>query len=245
MKKVDRREFLKIAGISTLLGIGGSGTILTLFSNVSQSYSSEKNLATKKYGMVIDLNRCVRGCTACMDACRKENNVPLFGDKNIDNYWLRIGTLKQKFSNAEPRPVPLLCNHCEDPLCVKVCLVKASFKRDDGIVLIDEHRCIGCRYCMIACPYKSRSFVFKETHDTTNPDAPKRMHGVVEKCTFCVSRIDSGLKPACVDSCPNGAMFFGDLNDSQSDVAKFVATSKAQNIRPDLGTKPKVYYLGL
>lgn len=239
---MDRRTFLKIGGG---LAIGAAmGPLPQLVTSLQAT--DTKASAKKKWGMVIDLNKCAQGCNKeCMVICRQENNVPFFGDKKIDNYWIRVATLKQKFPNAQPRPIPLLCNHCEDPFCVKVCLVKASFKRKDGIVLIDEHRCIGCRYCMIVCPYKARSFVFKEEKGWTNPNSPKRVHGVVEKCDFCVSRIDAGLKPACLDACPNGAMVFGDLNDSQSEVAKLVATGKTQRIRPDLGSNPKVYYLGL
>jgi molybdopterin-containing oxidoreductase family iron-sulfur binding subunit len=202
-------------------------------------------LSRTKWGMLINIDNCTKNCRACMEACRKENNVTLFGDPRIDNYWIRVATIRQKFPNAKARYIPLLCNHCEEPFCVKVCLVKASFKRKDGIVLIDQHRCIGCRYCMIACPYKARSFAFKETHKWSNQDSPKRKHGVVEKCNFCVSRIDKGLAPACVEACPKKAMIFGNLNDSESLIARTIATGKAKRIRPDLGSKPKVYYLGL
>ncbi len=237
---MDRRTFLKIGGglvIGTAMG--------PLPQLVTSLQARDTNTSAKnKWGMVIDISKCASGCNKeCMTACRKEHNVPNFGDKKIDNYWIRVATLKQKFPNSQSRSIPLLCNHCENPFCVQVCLVKASFKRKDGIVLIDEHRCIGCRYCMIVCPYKARSFVFKHHEEHTNPDLPKRQHGVVEKCDFCVSRIDRKLKPVCVESCPNTAMFFGNLNDSQSEVSKLVATGKAQRIRPDLGSNPKVYYL--
>lgn len=240
---MDRRTFLKIGGGLVI----GSSISSPLYSLVSSLEAKEtKTSSQNKWGMVIDLNRCAKGChKECESVCRTENNVPLFGNKKIDNYWIRVATLKPKSSQAQPRLIPLLCNHCEQPFCVKVCLVKASFKRKDGIVLIDPHRCIGCRYCMIACPYKARSFVFKEPEDASNPNSPKRMHGVVEKCNFCASRIDKGLKPACVEACPNKAMFFGDLNAPQSEVSKLVETGKTQRIRPDLGSKPKVYYLGL
>ncbi|MDI6735021.1 MAG: 4Fe-4S dicluster domain-containing protein [bacterium] len=232
---MDRRTFLKIgAGVVATTAMGPLPQLVSCL-HAKDTKASAKN----KWGMVIDVAKCVEGCSVCMDACRKENNV------SASNYWIRLATIKPKVPNAKPQPIPLLCNHCDDPFCVKVCLVKASFKRKDGIVLIDEHRCIGCRYCMIVCPYKSRSFVFKHYEETTNPDSPKRQHGVVEKCDFCVSRIDKGLMPACVEACPNKAMAFGNLNDPNSEVAKLIATGKAQRIRPDLGSKPKVYYLGL
>ncbi|MEW6618190.1 MAG: sulfate reduction electron transfer complex DsrMKJOP subunit DsrO [bacterium] len=232
---MDRRTFLKIGGG---LAIGTAmGPLPQLVSSLLAK--DIKASAKNKWGMVIDVTKCVEGCTVCMDACRKENNV------SLDNYWIRVASVTPKVPDAKSQPVPLLCNHCEDPFCVKVCLVKASFKREDGIVLIDEHRCIGCRYCMIVCPYKSRSFVFKHQEGYTNSDSPKRQHGVVEKCDFCVSRVDNGEMPVCVVSCPNKAMFFGNLNDPNSEVAKLVASGKAHPIRPDLGSKPKVYYLGL
>ncbi|MFH1563875.1 MAG: sulfate reduction electron transfer complex DsrMKJOP subunit DsrO [Nitrospirota bacterium] len=231
---MDRRTFLKIGG-----GVALGTAIAPLPQLVSLLRAEDTASGKTKLGMVIDLSKCKAGCTVCVDACRKENNVP------PDNYWLRVANIKPKFPNALGRPIPLLCNHCEDPFCVKVCLVKASFKRKDGIVLIDEHRCIGCRYCMIVCPYKARSFVFKKTDEWTNPDVPNRMHGVVEKCDFCVHRIDKGLMPACVEACPEKAMVFGNLNDPQSEVAKLIVAGKTQRIRPDLGSKPKVYYLGL
>lgn len=241
---MDRRDFLRVAGSSSLLGLAGAPVLGLLTSGVSESSQNSSKIIGKKYGMVIDLNKC-DGCKKCMDVCRKENNVPLFGNEKIDNYWIRVGKLTQKFPNAKTKNIPLMCNHCEDPFCVKVCLVKASFKRDDGIVLVDEHRCIGCRYCMVVCPYKARSFVFKHSETHTNPELPKRQHGVVEKCTFCFSRVDKGLSPVCVDACPNKAMLFGDLNDPQSDVASIVASGNTQRIRVDLKSGPQVYYVGL
>jgi molybdopterin-containing oxidoreductase family iron-sulfur binding subunit len=201
-----------------------------------------------KWGMVIDISRCTEGCTECAKACRVENNVPLFGRREIDIHWIRIAEVRSHFPGSRRRFIPLMCQHCEDAPCVQLCPPRASFKRADGIVIVDKHRCIGCRYCMIACPFKARSFVFRQPPDWTakdNKDLPKRMRGVVEKCSFCVHRVDEGRPPACVEGCPHGAIFFGDLNDSESDVAWLVANKAPRQLRPDLHLRPKVYYLGL
>jgi molybdopterin-containing oxidoreductase family iron-sulfur binding subunit len=249
--KMDRRTFLKLGGAMALgLAIDSSFRLYNLhaFSAVEKS-----TIGKSKWGMIIDVSKCADGCKECVDACKAENNVPTFDDPKTDINWIRIVSLKQEFPNAEKRFIPMLCNHCENPPCVQVCPTKASFVRKDGIVLIDEHRCIGCRYCMIACPYRARYFNFRDPkeglkEEERNPDVPMRKEGVVEKCTFCVHRIDKGLEPACVEACNKlheGAITFGDLNDPNSDVSKLVASSKVHQIRADLGTKPKVYYLGL
>lgn len=203
------------------------------------------------WGMVIDVNKCDTGCTACVDACRVENNIPDFNDPELDIHWIRKLNFRQKgVEGAKVRSMPAMCFHCEHPPCAHVCPVAATFVRKDGIVLVDKHRCIGCRYCMIACPYKARSFVSKhvEPKPGDNPDVPVRMHGVVEKCTLCVHRIDSGLLPSCVVACSkegNGAMVFGDFGDPNSEISKLVRTSKASQIRPDLGCNPRIFYLGV
>ncbi|MEW6007052.1 MAG: sulfate reduction electron transfer complex DsrMKJOP subunit DsrO [bacterium] len=214
---MNRREFLKISG-SLLISTAISG-LDEVFACIPKK---------KKYGMLIDASKC-NGCNECVKACAKENNLGMFGKKTIDNYWIRIAKM-------EGKNIPLLCNHCSDAPCVRVCPVKASFIRDDGIVLVDAHRCIGCRYCMIACPYKARSFVFKE-NKITNPGVPRRMVGVAGMCNFCVHRVDKGLLPVCVEVCPNKVFTFGDLNN--------INLKDAKAIREDLRLKPKVYYLGI
>lgn len=249
--KMNRRTLLKLGGAMALgFAIDSSFRLYNLKAlPAAGEPATEKN----KWGLVIDLNKCTEGCRECVDACKAENNVPTFDDPKIDINWIRTVTLNQKFPNAEKRLVPMLCNHCENPPCVQVCPVKASFIRKDGIVLVDMHRCIGCRYCMIACPYRARSFNFKNPEEglknrKRNPDVPLRKEGVVETCTFCVHRIDRGIEPACVEACNKlhkDAMTFGNLNDPNSKVSKLVATSKVHQIRADLGTKPKVYYIGL
>jgi molybdopterin-containing oxidoreductase family iron-sulfur binding subunit len=199
--------------------------------------------------MVIDLNKCLPGCTACVDACRQENNVAFFGDERYDVHWIRKVNIKEEdgLDDAE-KPMLLLCNHCEDPPCAQVCPVQATYKREDGIVIVDHHRCIGCRYCMIACPYNARYFNFKENPDWPNTERPKRSHGVTESCHFCAHRLDQGQRPACVVACENagaGAIVVGDMNDPGSDVSRLIAENPVKRLREDLGTEPKVYYIGL
>lgn len=250
--KTDRRTFLKLGGAMALgLATESAFRLYTL-----HALSEAKGQTGTKWGMVIDVTKCEEGCTDCISACKAENNVPTFDDPKTNINWIRTVSLKQDFPNAKERLIPMLCNHCENAPCVQVCPVKASFIREkDGVVIVDMHRCIGCRYCMIACPYRARSFNFRKpedglNEDEINHDVPLRKEGVVEKCTFCIHRIDKdiGLEPACVEACNKvheGGMTFGDLNDPNSEVAKLVATSKVHQVRADLGTKPKVYYIGL
>jgi molybdopterin-containing oxidoreductase family iron-sulfur binding subunit len=136
-----------------------------------------------------------------------------------------------------------MCQHCEFPPCADVCPTGASFRRADGVVLVDKHICIGCRYCMMACPYKARSFCHEDTTDqvTHNP----RGKGCVESCNLCAHRVDTGGTPACVEACPSGAMTFGDLNDPTSAIAKKLKEVSSSAIRADLGTNPGVRYTGL
>ena len=203
----------------------------------------------KKYGMVIDLTKCREGCTACLEACRNENNVAFVNDDRYDIYWIRKAQLKSKENKGEPeKSVILLCNQCDKPPCAQVCPVQATYKRDDGIVIVDHHRCIGCRYCMIACPYNARFFNMKEEEGWRNKDFPKRSHGVAEACNLCAHRLDEGKQPACVEACAKqggNALTVGDLNDANSEISRLITQSAVKRILPDLGTEPKVYYIGL
>ena len=138
----------------------------------------------------------------------------------------------------------VFCNHCDNPPCVRVCPTQATWKRDDGIVMMDWHRCIGCRYCMAACPYGSRSFNWEDPRPhikEPNPDFPTRTKGVVEKCTFCDERLDKGQPPACVEACPEKALVFGDLNDPDSEVRRLLRSRFALRRKAGLGTSPEVY----
>lgn len=214
-----------------------------------------------RYGMVIDLDRCV-GCAACAVACKAENSVtsstPEDYKKRRLMEWNRVVTVfKGKFPNVSASIMPLICNHCEHPPCVKVCPVDATYKREDGLVLQRYERCIGCKYCMVACPYHQRFFNFHEQEEKEyhNPDVPVRISGIVEKCTFCRHRIDKaiaegkkigspdGMEPACTQACPAKTRTFGDLDDPDSEVSKLLRSRRNYQLRADLGTEPQVYYL--
>jgi molybdopterin-containing oxidoreductase family iron-sulfur binding subunit len=194
--------------------------------------------------MLIDTNQCSAGCNDCVTACSRENHLS-GGLKETDSQWIRKLELKDARS-GKTHSLPMLCQHCEHPPCVDVCPTGASFRRADGIVLVDRHICIGCRYCMMACPYKARSFVHAEVTGQ-NPDVP-RGKGCVESCTLCVHRIDRDQKPACVEACAaagRNAMIFGDLNDRQSEISKRVAAYATTQVRADLALNPAVRYQGI
>jgi molybdopterin-containing oxidoreductase family iron-sulfur binding subunit len=207
--------------------------------------------------MVIDLRKCgeERGCTDCIAACDKAHNVPHFAERAHEIRWIWNEPLEKVFPDQESRytgealrgrPVPVLCNHCDNPPCVRVCPTQATWKREDGIVMMDWHRCIGCRYCVAACPYGSRSFNWLDPRAhiaALNPDFPTRTKGVVEKCNLCEERLAKGLRPACVEACPEKALAFGNLEDPASEVRALLRTRHALRRRPELGTLPQIYYL--
>jgi len=196
-----------------------------------------------RLGLLIDTNRCAPSCNACVGACATENGIV----EDVANprqraQWIRkIDLVENKTGRAHS--LPMMCQHCANPPCVDVCPTGASFKRVDGIVLVDRHICIGCRYCMMACPYKARSFVHQPL-TTQNPEVPRGL-GCVEACTFCVQRVDRGLKPACVEACTSGAMTFGDLNDPDSDISKRLREASSTQVRADLKLDTGVRYQGI
>jgi tetrathionate reductase subunit B len=198
-----------------------------------------------RWGMLIDVNTCADGCTKCVTACSKENGWADTGNPLTDAQWIRKIKVTDPKTKAS-KSLPMMCQHCAEPPCVDVCPTGASFKRADGIVLVDKHICIGCRYCMLACPYNARSFIHEPVEDQ-KPHAP-RGKGTVESCTLCVHRIDEGRSPACVEACPaegGGAMLFGDLNDPTSEISKRIAKYATRQIRGDLGTDPGIRYQNL
>ncbi len=198
-----------------------------------------------RWGMLIDATKCARGCDACVKACDDEFGLTNSNRPEIDAHYIRMLNLRDK-QTGRTYSLPMLCQHCEHPPCVDVCPTGASFRRADGIVLVDKHICIGCRYCMMACPYKARSFIHE---DLTNqlPHAP-RGKGTVESCTFCVHRVDAGHTPACVEACASEghrAMVFGDLNDPNSEISKRARQVPSQQVRADLELNTAVRYEGV
>ena len=197
-----------------------------------------------RYGMVIDLNICI-GCNACTMACKAEHATPpgVFYSKVLEK---EVG----KYPAARRVFLPVLCNHCKNPACEEVCPTGATSKRADGIVGIDHELCIGCRSCMEACPYGARTFNHKATTyyagEKTLFEEMKQefADGVVMKCNFCAERVDQGLDPACVQTCPTECRVFGDLDDPQSKVAQIIAEKKARPLLAEKGLEPSVFYVG-
>lgn len=186
----------------------------------------------RRYAMVIDLRRCI-GCDACMVACKAEYDVPL----GVFRTWVPYKVIG-KYPNVRKMFLPRLCNHCDDPPCVRACPVGATYKVEDGgFVLQHYDRCIGCKSCMASCPYNARFLLPKHR---TYTDITR----VVDKCTFCHHRVTQGLVPACVQTCVGRSRIFGDLNDPTSEVSYLVSTLPTQVLRPEEGTKPHVFYIG-
>ena len=198
-----------------------------------------------RWGMLIDTTKCATGCTDCVTACTQEHGLPAVASPTSAQ-WIRKIEIKE-VKTGRSHSAPVMCQHCAEPPCVDVCPTGASFKRADGIVLVDRHSCIGCRYCMMACPYKARSFVHEPVTDQ-KPDVP-RGQGCVESCTLCVHRIDRGDKTtACAEACAkagHGAIVFGDLNDPASEIAQRVREIQTTQLRADLKLDPGVRYHGL
>jgi Fe-S-cluster-containing dehydrogenase component len=193
------------------------------------------------YAMVIDLNTCV-GCNACMAACAMENQTPVWKNK-----W-RTYVPEKEIGTSEMvrrRFFPHMCNHCDNPPCLTVCPTGATYKRADGIVLIDPDRCMGCRACAMACPYDAR---YEVTYDDIKIGKEfygelQRTSPSMDKCSFCAHRVDKGMKPACVETCVGSARQFGDLDNPADPVTQLVASGVAQPLMPHLGTRPNVYYI--
>ncbi len=259
MMSGDRRTYTRrrfLAGAGTL-AVGAAASI---------AQAAPARLE-KKYGMVVDLDKCV-ACQACTISCKIENNLP----EGV--FWNRVVTQTEgKFPNVRMDFIPQPCMHCERPPCVNACPVSARFKRDDGLVLVNYNRCIGCKYCITACPYgvnyvTDRKFVHEAYGDAArdvadsvgvtrkrgdapgtglpyhNPRVTVPPRGVVTKCSFCHHRLDANNPmPACVEACPSGARLFGDLNDPGDPVGQLALSARSGTLRPEQKTSPQVYYL--
>lgn len=203
-----------------------------------------------RYGMAIDLSRCI-GCNTCAVACKVSNNLPK------DVWWNVVHTEGRDFADTSKGTyggemqlswLPVNCMHCENAVCEEVCPTGATVKRDDGIVTVDEETCIGCKSCMEACPYDVRRLIENEPEyylelPIGDPAAKSHKGGTVEKCDFCVGRIDRGEKPACMELCPGRARYWGDLDDPESEVSQFLSGRNATVLLEEEGTSPSVYYV--
>ncbi|MDH3392581.1 MAG: 4Fe-4S dicluster domain-containing protein [Desulfobulbaceae bacterium] len=271
-----RRKFLKIAGLGAIAGVTAPMAFNSLlkgeaFASGGHGHeeahgSSHGSTAPKgkQYGLVVDVQKFADQPglgQKCVHACHSLHNVPDYGNKKDEIKWIWIEKYENAFTEhshykrneaLHKMPIMTLCNHCANPPCVRACPTQATFKNKDGIVMMDYHRCIGCRFCMAACPYGARSFNWRDPRGSNqlgkpfikriNPDYPTRMRGVVEKCTLCNERLAHGQLPACVDA-SNGAMIFGDLNDPGSEINKVLNEKFTIQRKPSAGTSPSIFYI--
>jgi Fe-S-cluster-containing dehydrogenase component len=251
--EMERRKFLQITGLA-FLALAAKPVLDLLPKPFPADASNGVQVSGKRLAMAIDLKACKEGCSDCIDACHKVHNVPDIGNRKEEIKWIWDDEFEKAFPNQENslvktsvqgRSVLLLCNHCDNPPCVRVCPTQATWRRADGIVMMDYHRCIGCRYCMAACPYGSRSFNWKEPRPYVKEidnSYPARTRGVVEKCNFCEERLADGKIPACVEACKTRALTFGEMTPG-TDIYKAVSSSFSLRRKAELGTQPQVYYI--
>jgi len=254
IRRMNRREFIKLlAGLGITMAAGTILEELFMAHDAPVVQAAEGDGKGPYWAMVIDLEACI-GCSRCVYACQATNDT-------ADGHRWNI-LIEDKTTFAKPVFVTRPCMHCEHAPCVEVCPVKATYHREDGLVAMDYNRCIGCRYCMVACPYGVRVFNWQENTEPNpqagtwgEPEIPRRPRGVVEKCTFCAHRLDAAKErgltpgidraatPACCVICPVQARVFGDLRSPDSPASKAIKGRQAIVMRSDLGTKPRVFYL--
>ena len=261
--EISKRRFIKLAGISAL-GLGAKPVLDAFAKGDEHGAAPEPRtergaqaLTARQWAMVIDTRRLTspEDLEPITEACHKVHNVPHIDHPNHEIKWIWETEYKHAFPGkpnrflneaAEHRPYLVLCNHCENPPCVRACPTRATFKREaDGIVIMDFHRCIGCRFCMAACPFGARSFNFRDPRPfimETNKAFPTRMKGVVEKCNFCAERLAEGKAPACVEA-SGGAIAYGDLYNPDSEVRHLLKENFTIRRKQNLGTEPAVYYI--
>ncbi|HPJ38195.1 MAG TPA: 4Fe-4S dicluster domain-containing protein [Spirochaetota bacterium] len=256
--QINRRDFLKKAGIAGVSLIAG-GMLYKVFKGDDIISVTDQSNVNTRWAMLIDMKKCAGkpDCTDCIFACNKGHNVPEIADIRREIKWIWKADFESVFpentneytdASVRSQNVIVACNHCENPPCVRVCPVGATWKRADGIVMMDHHRCIGCRYCMAACPYGSRSFNWKDprrilSRNDINAEYPVRTKGVVEKCNFCAERIDTGKQPLCVEACTERAILFGNIADSGSEIRRALKGKHVLRRKAELGTNPEIYYL--
>lgn len=254
---MKRRKFLKIAALTAAALTAGLATTAQAQIAPGKYVPRTGSLHAKRWAMVIDTRQFTSKADfdICIAACNEVHNIPNVPG-NQDIKWLWTDTYDHVFPDdmnnhlntaVRAKPYLLLCNHCTNPPCVRVCPTQATYQMPDGIVAMDYHRCIGCRFCMAGCPYGARSFNWVDPRKylpdpVYNPTFPTRMIGVVEKCNFCVEQLDAGRLPACVVA-SNGKILFGDLEDPNSTVRQALANNFSIRRKPSLGTQPGVYYL--
>ena len=199
-----------------------------------------------RYGMVIDLSKCV-GCNSCTVACKQANATP------PGVFWSKVLLYETgDYPQARLHFLPMLCMHCQDAPCLEACPTGATYRGEGGLVLVDDDRCVGCRYCIMACPYEARSYNSAQPREYYTGQGPTEYEevsyeqhpkGAIEKCNFCAPRLRVGKAPACVATCPTEARIFGDLDDPESEVSKLVASGLARPRLEEQGTKPSVFYI--
>ncbi len=255
---ITRRDLLKYA-ITGIAGLAVPTAAIQVLSS-KKIFAGKGNVSNVRWIFLVNTYKCV-GCGLCVKACKKENEIPY--DANVTRTWIeryvitkdgkvfadsphggRDGFIMSKIYLGKGRYqdikeediskaffVPKLCNQCDNPPCVQVCPVGATYQTADGVVLVDRTWCIGCAYCIMACPYGARFF---------HP-----VYKVAEKCNFCYHRINKGLKPACVSACPFSAREIGNIQNSNDPIAKIIKTERVRVLKPEFGTNPMVYYIGL
>jgi len=261
---LNRRDFLKISGVAALFGLGGK-TAIELLAPGEVEARLPPVMEGKRWAMVVDTPRMDEAIMdKAIEACHRIHNVPNFGDAKEAIFWIWKEDYEHTFpgqgqqyvrEDLEHKPFLLMCNHCSNPPCCRVCPTKATFQREDGIVMMDQHRCIGCRFCMAGCPYGVRSFNWGDPRKApkdlnpgfpANPEYPTRSKGVVEKCTFCAELLAKGQLPACVETAneiKENVMIFGDLADPDSEVRQVLREHYTIRRKPELGTEPNLYFI--
>ncbi len=249
----DRRTFLKLVSLGLLAVTARPAIDFLARPEIAQALGLKVG-ELGRLAMAVNLKSCTadNGCRDCVLACHAVHNVPEIGNRKEEVKWIWEADYTQAFPEHEAENTPLkgssvllLCNHCDNPPCVRVCPTQATWRRDDGTVMMDYHRCIGCRYCMAACPYGSRSFNWREPRqyiNNVNMNYPTRTRGVVEKCNFCEERLAEGKLPACVEACKQSALTFGELKPG-TEIQRLLSQNFAVTRKPELGTRPQVYYI--